>query len=67
LHNLAFWSAAADCNRAFAASPVTPVKRMAASGTFLFTVTPFQKRETTVTFEMGDLKEKLIRSQMFAP
>ena len=53
------WLAAADLEAAFALSPVALVKRMAESKTFLFTSTSFQKRDTTVTFKMGDLKAKL--------
>ena len=53
------WLAAADREAAFASSPATLVKRMAESTMFIFNFTPFQKRETTVTFKMGDLKEKL--------
>ena len=53
------WLAATDLEAAFASSPVALVKRMAESKTFLFTSTSFQKRDTTVTFKMGDLKAKL--------
>jgi len=53
------WLAAADHEAAFALRPDTLIKRMAASKTFQFSCTPVQKGETTATFKIGDLKEKL--------
>jgi hypothetical protein len=53
------WLAAGDHEAAFSSDPVALVKRMSASKIFLFSFTSFQKEQTTVTFEMRNLREKL--------
>jgi hypothetical protein len=53
------WTESTNNEAAFAANPAAMMKQMLASNTLLFEFTPFQKRETTLTFRMGDLREKL--------
>jgi hypothetical protein len=53
------WLAAGDHEAAFSPGPVALVKRMSASKIFLFSFTPVQKEQTTVTFEMRNLRKEL--------
>jgi hypothetical protein len=53
------WSESTNLEAAFAANPAKLTRQLTTSKKFLFEFTPFQKRETTVIFNVGDLKSKL--------
>jgi hypothetical protein len=53
------WSESTDREAAFASNPQKLVKQLEIAKVFLFEFTPFEKRETTVTFNTEGLKDKL--------
>jgi hypothetical protein len=53
------WTGAANNEAAFSRNPMELVRQLSQSNTFLFEFTPFEKSETTVTFFVSGLKEKL--------
>ena len=53
------WIESTSRNAAFASSPVKLIKQLAGAKTLLFEFTPFEKRETTLRFDLGDLGAKL--------
>ncbi len=53
------WSESTNREAAFASSPVKLVQQLSASNKFLFEYTPFQKRATTVRFDLTGLSPKL--------